>query len=324
MTFRLALNGPIADDVRTVWQAQLRKNGRRWARPSDLGHAIHASRKSFKRMRALIRLIAPAIRKRDVKTENVRYRDLGRSMAVARDAQVMGETLDALATLGGLQNTSSLRAARSVLAERLVAARNNTDVAVDPSVVRDTLSHAATAVSDLDLQRLDDDRLADGFAKAYAKARAGLKAARSAVDDEVVHDWRKDVQTHWRHCALLEALWPEQMVVRIETARQISHRLGFDHDLCVLMQFFEQATGEGLSNRQAALLIERSRQIQLAARAEAICSGRRLLATPTGAMRTAVRQWLAITREEVAENRTSLSEARETAIDTTPMRVQGM
>ncbi|HLL92518.1 MAG TPA: CHAD domain-containing protein, partial [Solirubrobacteraceae bacterium] len=59
-------------------------------------NAVHETRKALKRLRALVALLAGELGEQAVARENRALRDVGRSLAGARDAEVMLGTLDAL------------------------------------------------------------------------------------------------------------------------------------------------------------------------------------------------------------------------------------
>ena len=61
--------------------------------------AVHEARKSFKRLRALLRLIRYGISDVDYKRENLCFRDASRLLSGARDSAVMLETFDKLPLL---------------------------------------------------------------------------------------------------------------------------------------------------------------------------------------------------------------------------------
>ncbi|MEO0730944.1 MAG: CHAD domain-containing protein, partial [Pseudomonadota bacterium] len=85
MPFRFDIDVPTAISVRDMWLGQIEK-ARRY---TDATHPIEISvlevRKCTKRVRALLRLIRPALPKRDWRRENDRWRDLGRALGVLRD-----------------------------------------------------------------------------------------------------------------------------------------------------------------------------------------------------------------------------------------------
>ena len=58
--------------------------------------AVHEARKCCKKLRALLRLVRPAISARTYRGENTAFRDAARPLTAVRDAKVLIETLDKL------------------------------------------------------------------------------------------------------------------------------------------------------------------------------------------------------------------------------------
>src|SRR3954462_8594203 len=65
--------------------------------PDDPVEAVHDARKRLKKTRALLRAARPAMRPDAFRAYNRELRDQGRALSGARDADVMVETVDALA-----------------------------------------------------------------------------------------------------------------------------------------------------------------------------------------------------------------------------------
>src|SRR5918996_391117 len=96
--FRLRDGEWVLDGVRRVARGQLDMSIERLAGDTDedLGTAVHETRKSLKRLRAIARLARDELGDEAYRRENVAFRDAGRRLAGARDSQVLLETLDAL------------------------------------------------------------------------------------------------------------------------------------------------------------------------------------------------------------------------------------
>jgi len=96
--FRLRDGEPVSDGIERIACGQLdlsieRLDGRT---DEDLGTAVHEARKSFKRLRATVRLARDELGDDVYRRENTAFRDAGRRLAGTRDSQVVLETLDAL------------------------------------------------------------------------------------------------------------------------------------------------------------------------------------------------------------------------------------
>src|SRR5262249_47749013 len=59
--------------------------------------AVHEARKSFKKVRAVLRLVQPAISKQKYQNENTVFRDAARPLTTVRDAKILVETVDKVA-----------------------------------------------------------------------------------------------------------------------------------------------------------------------------------------------------------------------------------
>ena len=96
--FRLGDRERVPDGVRRIAHGQLDMSIERLEghTDEDVGAAVHETRKSLKRLRALARLALGEIGDEAYRRENVAFRDAGRRLAGARDSQVLLETLDAL------------------------------------------------------------------------------------------------------------------------------------------------------------------------------------------------------------------------------------
>src|SRR5262245_25721620 len=57
---------------------------------------VHEVRKSFKKVRAVLRLVRPVIGEKCYRRENTCFRDAARPLTEVRDARILIETLDAL------------------------------------------------------------------------------------------------------------------------------------------------------------------------------------------------------------------------------------
>jgi hypothetical protein len=96
MTFRFKLQEPIAEGVRRISLEQIEIAQARLKVRGDVAGAVHDARRCLKRLRALLRLIRPALDKGTYKREIEELANTARLLAGTRDSHVMHHTLASL------------------------------------------------------------------------------------------------------------------------------------------------------------------------------------------------------------------------------------
>ena len=230
----------------------------------DIAERIHESRKSVKRLRALVRLVRPELGERRYRAENERLRDAGRSLSGVRDAAVMVNTLDDLVERYDDELAddafAGLRAALVAEAEEAHAR-----VASDPQATAEVL----TALEEL-RRRLaawpiardaDPAMLASGYQRVYRRGRRALRAARRETDTEHLHDLRKRAKVVWHAAQILRPVAPKKMERVARRAHDLSDVLGDDHDLAVLAKTAREHANALAAGESAMLdeLVDRRR-----------------------------------------------------------------
>jgi len=195
------------------------------------GPRIHDMRKAVKKLRALLRLLAPVMA--GARAENALLRDAANGISATRDAEVMALTLQDLLRgadldpdgLGSLQAT--FERARQAAAQ--------------PAALEPAIAPFATALADAGerarhwrIKRQGFAALAPGLAVGWDAARRAQAAALRHDEDSLVHEWRKRAKDHWYQARLLRPLWPQAMDPHIAAADQLGETLGLWHDIAVL------------------------------------------------------------------------------------------
>ena len=306
MSYRLKFDEPVHKGWRRIVGEQIEAALALLETGTDVDAAIHETRKSMKRVRALLKLLRPGLSPSDYKREKKRYADIGRLLSGVRDRAVLAATATALSQ----QTTGKARAAAQVLAkqagsaaaagdagERELDAAGGTD-AVDAgikAVLLDAAAHdtsdqvkaaiaalkqAAKSLKKLRLKSRGFDVVRAGLGKTYRAARGDMKLAYKSGVDEHFHEWRKSVQAHWRHMLLMERAWPDVFAARAQLAKEMSDLLGEDHDLYVLIQTLHAHAGTGAAAAGRDALIRAARVRQDEIRRELAAKGQALFAEP--------------------------------------------
>lgn len=237
---------------------------------------VHDTRKRFKKLRAICRLVKSDLGKNSFREVNVLLRDAGRELSGLRDAQVLVETLAALRERfpDEVYQQAFARVHKSLLErQRLVEAQGNVptaEVAAKVAILEERMTHLH--VSD------DWDAVAPNLERVYERGLAAFKKAFRHPTDEGFHNWRKGVKNLWYHLRILNPLWPEVITVLAAQAGMLADLLGDEHDLAVLSQTLaaeRKALGK-VKEVKAIQVLSETRRDEL--RREARLLGRRLYA----------------------------------------------
>ncbi|MGI8624597.1 MAG: CHAD domain-containing protein [Solirubrobacteraceae bacterium] len=251
----------IADAIRVL----------RDERANDPVTAVHDARKDLKKTRSLLRLARPDLPRKAYRAENAALRDIARRLSDVRDADVMVETVDALAErfVGQLP-----RLAFTTVRRRFATAAQHAHAAADAAVSQAAiaeLAEVARRVANWPLDGCDTATLGAGAALAHARGRRLLAAAQDAPTPESLHEWRKRVKDLWYHARLLEEAWPGVLGAFAEGAHALSDLLGDDHDLGVLADRLAAGTWPPSVDDEALLGLVAQRRAELQARAWHLC-----------------------------------------------------
>jgi len=238
MAYRVKLRETPAQALTRIGEEELararkqlmsaRSNGR-------AGEAIHSARRALKRFRALLALCEPLIGKKKCRSQRRSAASAARLLASTRDFQVMRESVQSLLDRAAISEAAGEFLISAL--DRAAPTRRVRGTAPDP--VRKALLAVSNLVDSLPSSRTKGRRkvLVVGMRRTYKRCLTAQSTAWAEKTDDAFHDFRKHVQTHWRHLQLMRRAWSEEMGARIELARSLSQLLGEDHDLAVLATF---------------------------------------------------------------------------------------
>lgn len=290
MTYRLKFNERLGKGWRRMVREQIEMVVDLLGSAENIDGAIHETRKSMKRVRALLKLLRPGLSASDYKRENRRYRDIGRVLSGVRDQAVLMATAQMLAR----QSAGEARAASDAFLSQLADAGADGLSEDDPVSLHDALREKAARVREalagleaasksLDKLRFKEDAFSvvrRGIESSYRDARRDMKNAFESGADEDFHAWRMSVQAHWRHMLLIAGAWPDLFAARAQLAKEMSDLLGLDHDLFVLIARARSLAGPG-DGEGGNAMVRAARQRQSDIRKELKLKGAALLAEPT-------------------------------------------
>jgi CHAD domain-containing protein len=256
--FRLHGGEGVADGLRRIARAQIdgAVEGLRDRDGTDVGEAVHDARKSFKRLRALVRLARDELGTETYRRENTAFRDAGRGLAGARDAKVLVETLDGVTeAFADELPDDAFAPLRARLVTEAKAAHDRLED--DEDALREVLDALASARARVETWPLDSqagyDMLGPGFARIYRRGRRARKAAARDTNAETLHELRKRVKDLWHAAQIARPVAPKTMRKLARRASKLSDVIGDDHDLAVLRET-AAARADALSAEERELL----------------------------------------------------------------------
>jgi hypothetical protein len=207
---------------------------RRWQdNPRD---HVHQARQAFKRLRALLRLArsgAPYV----FRVENVFYRDLGRSLAYARDSDAVIDALGLLEErISGPLALESLRMLRKGLEQRAERERECAahDLAGRIESACEAMHAAERRFRELKLDGLRRKHLRRGVQTALERCQSTFERASTTGAAVDFHAWRKEVKYASHQARLMQEAMPRWAATAGPALSRLGDVLGHYHDLVIL------------------------------------------------------------------------------------------
>jgi CHAD domain-containing protein len=202
--------------------------------------SIHRARRCLKRCRSLVVLVQPSGGRRSWSAEAAALKEASNRLAGARDVQAK---LDALAKLEAWAADQSLTPTFARLRKGIDSRRKSREQDIGNSVagaIAADLGGLAVHFTRKRLRGFGEAAMMNGVAETYRRGRKAMARAYRKNRDEDFHEWRKQMQRHWRHMQLLESVWPEEIAARTKAAQDLSALLGDDHDLWMLLGYLNE------------------------------------------------------------------------------------
>ena len=256
MAFRLKIDEPIEKGFRRAGVEQIERAKRQLTATAAGASEVHEARKCMKRIRALLRLGRDGLGETVYREENDCFRTIAHSLAGERDHHVLLETIVKLMAETDAPKALALKHLKdAVTATHTTSAGATNDGYAE---AKTSLERAMKRFKRLRIEPDDFSALEKGLVRNYRKGLERRAIAFAENTDEAFHNWRKSVQAHWRHMALLSNAWPQLFSAQLEAARELSQILGDDHDLALLRakmaELPEDALPKGNSDEIEALI----------------------------------------------------------------------
>ena len=200
--------------------------------------SVHEARKDLKKLRSVLRLVRDEIGDQVYRRENDRFRDAGRLLSGARDAEVKLETIDLL------READDRTPTKARLRKYIYSLERERDEHSQAGAERDDLAERVAAeleageaaIGDWSLDGGDWSLVGGGLERSYRRGRNRFADVRDDPSAENVHEWRKRVKDLWYHLRLVKRAWPTVIGESADNAHELADFLGDHHDLAVLAE----------------------------------------------------------------------------------------
>ena len=275
MNYQLKVGEELPDRVRQILRKQIRRAATLLAdRLDHRDEPVHGVRKWLKKVRAMLRLVKPALGEDAWRREDRRFRRIARALAGRRDAEVLTDTLK---KLRHRRAKPAVHAALTKLSRRVDKGRGKASAKLRglERKSRAKLRTARARVAELPLADLGWWDLCRGLEETYRAGAAALDQAERTRAPEDLHEWRKRVKDLWYQLQVVQPLQRRKIGVLAEDAKQLSLRLGDDHDLFLVEH---AAAAAKLDRHDVRRILDLTRGGHQELQDDALALGRRLYA----------------------------------------------
>ena len=235
MSFELDQRKHIEDELTKIVRQQLRNAAQALttSEGSQFRNAVHESRKSLKKVRAVSAFLTEAGAKLPRK-DRKRVKSSARALSRVRDSTAIIDTFDRVRRHYPKQLTEHTY---EMLRRGLVRARDQIEArAQRDGVVADTaerLEKTRKSARKWTSPSIKSSGMIAIVADSYRRSRNAMKRARATGQSATLHRWRKEVKTLWYQLRLARPLMIG-VAPLIAALNRLETELGDDHNLVVL------------------------------------------------------------------------------------------
>lgn len=250
--FRIRRRRPLQKSLRHLFTVLVERTEKELAVCPPLPAAIHEARKSVKRLRALVSLVASGMGDEADRFDHT-LRDINRALSATRDATVALATLDGLAVAAGNGLATDFSVCRAALDRRL-ARVSEREIDVSRDVV-------------FPLRRLQQqwkkwswgedewDILEPNLRRIFREGRRKSRQIADGAPPEALHDLRKLVKGTQYHLEFLTPIAPQRLQAEHDEWERLADVLGNHHDLWVLEELIRTTSARQLPRAARSLIL---------------------------------------------------------------------
>jgi len=200
--------------------------------PDTIDTSVHEIRKSFKRIRAILRLIRWDIGEDLYHSENRKFRDLSRSLSSLRDYHViicdLAERFESEELL--IPESRFIQFINHLNDQKELEYQHLVDIKA-MKTIQHTLKQSYQDVQGYDLSRLGPHTIEKGVKHIYQNCLNHIEKAQHDLTDASLHNLRKCTKYLLYQMQLVEEVWPDYFNNYSKALKEATDLLGDDHNL---------------------------------------------------------------------------------------------
>jgi CHAD domain-containing protein len=201
--------------------------------PASYGEAVHESRKSVKKVRAVAALLEQTGAKPPRK-DRKRLKSAARALSRLRDSAVIVESLERVRRRYPKQLSEHTY---GILRRALVRARDQQKARAEqedvPAKAAERLAKTRRSIKSWKSPSIHVDAMVAAIAASYRRSRRAMQQSRATEQSATFHTWRKELKTLWYQLRLAQPLLAGSAPL-VADLKRLETELGDDHNLVVL------------------------------------------------------------------------------------------
>ena len=305
MGYRLRPGKPVAQEVSRIADRQLALAMAELTAIANTGddRVVHTTRRRVKKVRALIRLVRPALGRRRYRAVNRQLRAVNRLLAPEADGQAVLETLARVAARYRDELPRDVAAGihdRLVLGETIAHEEAALNGVYEAAAVR--LRRVRNGVNDWELRATGFRVIASGLERTLRNSRRAMAKAAAHGRSDDYHTWRQRVKDHWLQIRLLQRRCHDRLAADERHLERLDGFLGEGHNCAILCDTLR--SDATLTRADAARCLRLVRRYERALRRAARQLGAKVYHdTPTQYVARVRRLWRSARRSSPARQR---------------------
>jgi len=243
--FSITDNEDISDSIHRILSEQYQFIVDTCNKYDDPHTAIHDIRKSFKRIRAVLKLIKPDIPIEVYRRENTLVRDLSRKFSKARNLHVFAEEFENIMAAGILKlPEETTEKVRSHFKEKEKEAVN---LLVDLEIFRIVAiktEEAKNRIAEIDFSSLGPHTIYKGVGDVFSWGQKQMTHTQQIPTDKNLHEMRKRIKALMYLVQLIKDVSPDFFTGFYEGLKSASLALGDDHNMAEMLSYIETMDNE--------------------------------------------------------------------------------